>query len=318
LKTIRYLKEIGRGDPLGVGNKAAALGELTRAGFNVPDGFVLTTAAYSQVLQGMRARLEPRITTEAINDPAEIESLAGEIRAWIEDEKWPLDLQDGLAAALTTLSFEGMTQSFAARTSLPSEELATAFGSGVQRAVLGLVGLEQVRHGAARCWGALWTSRSMYYRHRKRIPQTEVSIAVLVQAIIPADSAGTIYTQNPLTNDDDEIQIDSIWGLGAPLTQARVKGDRFLVGKKNRTIRSRQIEDKTVRLAVASGGSLEQQAVEAADVAAASLSDHQILAVAGIAADIDKFFGEAQYLEWARIGEQFFILQARPIAARKT
>jgi phosphoenolpyruvate synthase/pyruvate phosphate dikinase len=316
LKTICFLKEIGRGDTPTVGGKAAALGELLNAGFNVPDGFVLTTHAYVQIIQALRERIDSRVTADAINDPAQIESLAGEVREWIEIEPWPADLHAELGTALAASGSGGISPSFAARTSLPSDELATAFGSGVQRATLGLAGVENVKRGAARCWGALWTSRSMYYRQRKKIPQTQVSLAVLIQPMIKADSAGTIFTQNPLTNDRDEMQIDSIWGLGAPLTQARVKPDRFVFSKADLTIVGRQIEEKTVRLAVTGEGGLEQQVVAPGDITAQSLTDRQVVTLAEIAGRIEDFFGEPQRIEWARLGEQFYVLQARPMALR--
>jgi rifampicin phosphotransferase len=313
LETIRQLVQIGRADTTTVGSKAAALGELLRAGFNVPDGFVLTTAAYAQMIESLRDRIETRVTPDVINDPAEVETAAGQVREWIETEPWTASLRAELAAALGD---RAGAQSFAARTSLPSEELATAFGAGVQRAALGLVGLDNVERGAAQCWGALWTSRSMYYRHRKKIPQTLVALAVLVQPMVPAQAAGVMFTSSPATNDRDELQIDSIWGLGAPLTQARVHPDRFLVGKADGVIRERQVEEKTVQLVVRADGSLEQETVAAANVEAPSSSDAQVIELARVGKKIEQFLGEPQDIEWARVGDELFILQARPIALR--
>lgn len=316
LKPIRHLKDIRRGDVSSVGTKAAVLGELFSAGFDVLDGFVLTTDAYFQILVGLRQRIEARVTADAVLDPAEIETMAGEVREWLEQEPWPIDLHTQLERELAASVEQWRAKSFAARTSLPSAELATAFGSGAERAVLGLKGTAGVELGAARCWGALWTSRSMYYRHRKKIPQTEVSLAVLIQPMLEADSAGIIFTQNPLTNDRDELEVQSIWGLGAPLTQARVKPDRFLVGKQDLSIRDRLVEDKALRLALASDGTIEQQIVDAGDVIKSSLEDQQAIALASMARQIEELFGEPQYIEWARVGERFYILQARPTAVR--
>lgn len=318
MKTILHLRKVTRRDTASVGSKAAALGELLAEGFRVPNGYVLTTDAYARVLEGMRERIKAEVTPELINDPTEIESLAGRVREWIEAEPWPADLQGELVTALDDLNPLVQIGSFAARTSLPTEELATAFGSGVQRATLGLVGVENVELGAARCWGALWTSRSMYYRQRKRIPHMQVSLAVLIQPMINADSAGTVFTTNPLTNDRDEMQIDSIWGLGAPLIQARVKPDRFLVGKKEKIIRQRTTEEKVVRLSVAADGTIEQQVVAPGEIASPSLTDDQIAELATLAARIESHFGEPQHIEWAREKDEFYILQSRPSAVKKS
>jgi phosphoenolpyruvate synthase/pyruvate phosphate dikinase len=316
LKTISYLEDIGRDNTSSVGGKAAALGELLREGFNVPSGFVLTTEAYQVIIRSLQDRIVKSVTPESIGDPAVIESLAGEVRDWIEGEHWPPSLLADLRQAMTSSSRGDMLKSFAARTSLPSDELATAFGSGVQRAVLGLVGEENIMRGAARCWGALWTSRSMYYRHRKRIPQTQVSLAILVQPMIRAESAGTVFTDEPLSRDRDVLQIESIWGLGAPLTQARVKPDRFLVAKYPQLIKERQVVEKTVKLTVAEDGSLEHQAVPVRDISIASLTDREVMELASIACRIEEFFGEPQRIEWAHLGDQFHVLQAQGVSVR--
>lgn len=313
---IRNLKGVGRNDVPTVGGKAAALGELLKAGFKVPEGIVLTTDAYSLIVQGMRTRIDARVTADAINDPAEIENLAAEVRKWFDLEAWPPALQANLEEAVEACTPLRDSPSFAARTSLPSDELATAFGSGVQRASLGLIGIEGIKHGTAQCWGALWTSRSMYYRHRKGVPQTQVSLAVLVQPMVRADAAGTLFTENPLTAEQDEMEIEAIWGLGAPLTQARMTPDRYLVSKRAQSITARQTADKPVRLGVSESGDLEQQVVPPLDSSSPSLTDRQVLALAELAAQVEGFFGGPQKIEWALVGDLFYILQARPSAAR--
>jgi Pyruvate phosphate dikinase, AMP/ATP-binding domain len=47
---IKDFSQVGRGDLEEAGGKGANLGELARAGFPVPPGFVLTTAAYIRTL----------------------------------------------------------------------------------------------------------------------------------------------------------------------------------------------------------------------------------------------------------------------------
>jgi pyruvate,water dikinase len=315
LNTLASLENVMPTDAPHVGTKAAALGELCRAGFNVPNGFVLTDAAYSQLIAPLRAQINQRVTSEVVMDPSEIEAAASEVREWIEQAPWSPDLH---AALQTALSHFSDANSFAARTSVPSDDLATAIGSGVERAYLGLVGAASIEQAAARCWGALWNSRAMYYRHRKKISQTDVALAVLVQPMIHADAAGVMFTQNPMTGERSELQVDSIWGLGAPLTSARVKPDRFYFSKTKNENLAREIEEKTVRLVVGENGETEQQAVPSGQINAPSLSDEQVMTLAALGAQIENFFGEPQDIEWARVGDDFYILQARPIALRTT
>ncbi len=300
-----------------IGTKAAALGELKRAGFNTPNGIVLTTAAYPEFIAPLAEKIRARLTDNVIMDPAEIESAATEIRAEITAQPFPPPLRAALEHALADFS-EAERASLIARTSTPSDDLATSFGSGVARAYLGLVGVDEIERAVAKCWAALWNSRSMYYRFRKKIVQTDVALAVLVQSMIRADSAGVMFTQNPMTNDANEIQIKSVWGLGVPVTSARFRPDEFLVDKTSGEISDRTIEEQVVKLVVGEEGHVEEHGITNELVTTPSLTDVQIKNLAALGQELEKFFNAPQDIEWAIAGDKIFVLQARPIGIRNS
>lgn len=297
------------------GTKAAALAELQRAGFPVADGFCLTTAAYAEFIAPLREKILARLTDDVIMDPAAIEGTAEEIRAELLGQPFPTALRTALQGALDTLP-DRARASLIARTSTPSDDLATAFGSGVARAYLGLVGTAEIERAAAKCWAALWNSRSMYYRHRKKIVQTDVALAVLVQPMIRATSAGVLFTQNPMGGARDVIQVNAIRGLGAPLTSARFRPDQFLVDKANGEIRDRTIEEQVVQLVVGEDGHIEEHAIASELTESPSLTDAQVKRLAAIGKRIEDFMKSPQDIEWATVGDEIFVLQARPIGVR--
>jgi pyruvate,water dikinase len=55
--------------------------------------------------------------------------------------------------------------------------------------------LDAVKH----CWASLWTVRAIGYRARHNLLPQDVSLAVVVQVLIPAEAAGILFTANPLT-----------------------------------------------------------------------------------------------------------------------
>src|SRR6186713_1910293 len=55
---VAPLSHFGRNDLLLAGGKGANLGELSRAGFDVPPGFVITTTAYDLFLQQNNLRTD--------------------------------------------------------------------------------------------------------------------------------------------------------------------------------------------------------------------------------------------------------------------
>ncbi|MCC7161559.1 MAG: PEP/pyruvate-binding domain-containing protein [Anaerolineae bacterium] len=312
---IRALGDVSRADAPLVGTKAGALGELHRAGFNVPRGFILTTEAYKVFLEPVCAKILAKLTDSVIMDPAELEDMAEAIRAEIHALAFPDSLHSALEGALAGLTQDEKT-SLIARTSTPSDDLATSFGSGVARAYLGLVGTEELERASAKCWGALWNSRSMYYRHRKKIGQTEVALAVLVQPMIRAESAGVMFTQNPMSGARNEIQINAIRGLGAPLMGARFRPDQFLVDKASVEITDRTVEEQTVQLVVGADGHLEEHGIASELTETPALTDTQVKTLAAQGNRIQELFGAPQDIEWAFVGGALYVLQARPMTVR--
>ena len=300
-----------------IGSKAAALGELKRAGLNVPNGFVVTTYAYPDFIAPLQEKIRARLTDDVIMDPAELEGSATEIREWIQAQPLPDSLRAELASALETLD-NAERASLIARSSPASDDLATSFGAGVARAYLGLVGIDEIERAIARSWSALWNSRAMYYRWRKKIAQTEPAFAVLVQPMIRADSAGVLYTQHPMSGDPDEMQIKSVFGLSVPITSARFRPDEFVFDKSKNEITDRDIADQTVKLMVGTDGHVEEQVISETEVEAPSLNDAQVGELAALGQQIEKFFNAPQDIEWAIVDDKIFVLQARPMGMRNS
>ena len=300
-----------------VGVKAAALGELQRANFHVPDGFVLTTDAYAPFIAPLREKITARLTDNVINDPAELEGAATEIREWIQAQPLPDKLRAELNDALNALTATERA-SLIARSSPASDDLATSFGAGVARAYLGLVGMDEIERAIARSWAALWNSRAMYYRFRKKIVQTEPAFAVLVQPMLRAESAGVLFTEHPMNGNPNEMQIKAVLGLGVPVTSARFRPDEFLFDKSKNEIIDRTVEEQVVKLVVGVDGNIEEHAVAETQINAPSLTDAQILELAALGQRIQEFFGAPQHIEWAIANGEIFIVQARAMGIRNS
>ena len=71
-------------------------------------------------------------------------------------------------------------------------------------------GANDVIDAVKRCWASLWADRAVTYRHMRGIAHDEVSMAVVVQAMIASESSGVMFTGNPLTAANDEIVINEV------------------------------------------------------------------------------------------------------------
>ena len=310
---IRRLEEIRLADRSWAGEKAAHLGELIGAGFSVPRGLCITADAYRDTLAAnqIQPKITARLAKTEIDDPVDLEDAAEEIRAWIESASIAPDLAQEIQTALST--FDPGTL-FAVRASRIVDDVPNPAASGLQQAYLGVTAsaaLDFVRQ----CWATPWNSRAIYFRNRKKIDQTTLTTAVVVQLLLNADAAGVMFTANPLTGATDEIHIDATWGMGEAIIAARWKPDHFVIGKQNRAILDRAIASKSVMERSAPEGGLQTVSVPGDLQETACLSDEQVAALAELAEQAEAHFKSPQDIEWCRVGDKICLLQTRPLKA---
>ena len=310
---VRRLDEIRITDRAWAGEKAAHLGELIHAGFDVPRGWCITADAYRDTLAANQIdqKVSARLAATEMDDPVDLEQAAEEIRAWIESASIPAAITQELQTALSSLDAETL---YAVRASRVVDDVPNPAASGLQQAYLG-VPRDAVLDHVRKCWMIPWNSRAIYFRNRKKIDPSTLTMAVVLQPMLNADAAGVLFTANPLTG-ADEIHIDATWGLGEAIIAARWKPDHFVVAKKNHAISERVIVSKGVMEVTAAEGGLQTVGVPAEKQETACLSDDQIAALAALAEQVESHFKSPQDIEWCRVGDKVFLLQTRHLARR--
>ena len=266
------------------GGKGANLGELLRAGFAVPPGFVLTTDAYREAVAGVESVGYEQVLAAGMPTPVRDAALA----AYAE-------LGGGVVAV---------------RSSATAEDLPGAAFAGQQDTFLGVEGDEQLLDAVQRCWASLWTERAVSYRSRLEIDPATVAIAVVVQRLVPADQAGVMFTANPVTGARDQVVIDSNPGLGEAVVAGLVTPDHVVLDPDGAIVERREGRRETVITAVAGGGTREEST---SDVAPLKEDDLRRLAEQG--RRIAAHFGRPQDIEWAITDKGISILQSRPMTA---
>jgi pyruvate,water dikinase len=315
---VRRLEDIRIGDKGWAGDKAACLGELIHAGFDVPPGRVIGPDAYRVTLaeNHIDTRITQRLADTEIDDPVELEAAAEEIRSWIERATLGQDLTQEITTAVAELKGAPDTPpqtGYAVRVSRLVEDVVNPRASGLAQAYLGVMGEQAILDHVRQGWATLWTSRAIYYRHRKKIDQKQIALAVVLQPMIAAEAAGVMFTGNPMTLATDEILIDATWGLGEAIIAARWKPDHFVLSKAELEIREREIGDKNVMEIVAPEGGLETVIVPPEKQANTSIDDRQIAILAEIGKRVESLFKQAQDIEWCRVKDRMILLQTRPL-----
>ncbi len=296
-----------------VGGKGANLAELIRAGFPVPGGFLITTDAYRAFVAANRIAEQVLALAQAVtpDDPLALEQTSDEIRALFARGQVPPEIAAEVAAAYAGLS-HGAPPAVAVRSSATAEDLPGLSFAGQQDTYLNIVGADALLDATRRCWASLWTARAIGYRARNGIPSDEVALAVVVQALIPSEVSGVLFTANPLSGRRDEIVIDASFGLGEAIVSGQVEPDHYVVDPRTWRISGRKLGAKALAIIPRAGGGTEEVARTDARQA---LPDEQIIELARTARRVTDHFGTPQDIEWAWAGGRMYLLQSRPITS---
>ncbi|MFF3731219.1 PEP/pyruvate-binding domain-containing protein [Streptomyces sp. NPDC002476] len=304
-----------------LGGKCASLVSMTSAGMPVPPGFAVTTTAFDRFVDGSGLRDEIRARLAEI-DPDDVECvdrISARIRNAIESRDVPEDMHGVLGEAYERLMsrFDAAVP-VAVRSSATAEDLPDASFAGQQDTYLWLTGYEAVSEHVRRCWASLYTSRAITYRLRKGIPEDDLSMAVAVQKMVNARTAGVAMTLDPSNGDRSKIVVDASWGVGEMVVSGQVTPDNILLDKIMLTVVREHIGDKHAELVPdPRPGRLVEREVEPERRAVRCLSDAELRAVAVMAKRAEKHYGTPQDIEWAidsdlPDGENLLLLQSRP------
>jgi pyruvate,water dikinase len=293
-----------------VGGKGANLNRMYRAAFPIPLGFFVTTEAYCAFVQANH--LQKQIVDLASNQADTSETRSVAIRQLFANGTIPADLVESISDAYADLIQTVGDLPLAVRSSATAEDLPDASFAGQQDTYLNVRGEQAVLDAVKRCWSSLWTPRALDYRARQGIDPSTVSLAVVVQVMVPAEASGIMFTANPIGGARDEIAIDAAWGLGEAIVGGLVTPDHVVVDKVTGAIKQITIADKSVMTQPTAIGT-EERPVEQSKRHAQVLETSQAIELAKLGAQIEKHYGEPQDIEWCLANNKFYIVQARPI-----
>src|SRR6266700_87910 len=297
-----------------VGGKGASLARMAAAGLPVPPGFHVTTAAYRRFVteNGLQEQILAAVASVAADQPATLEEASRQIGSLFAKSVMPDDIAGAIRQAYAELGGDDLP--VAVRSSATAEDLPEMSFAGQQETYLNMHGEAIVLEGVKRCWASLWTARAIGYRARQGIAQEDVSLAVVVQELVPADAAGILFTANPLTGARDQLMINAAWGLGEAIVGGQVTPDSFVVGKAGGKIIEQEITEKDVMTVRTLEGTREEP-VPADRRTRAALSPAQAAELASIGVQIEDLYGQPMDIEWALHNGRVAVVQARPITA---
>src|SRR5580692_7651122 len=313
---VGWFADIGLADRLEVGGKGGNLGELTHAGIQVPPGFVLKTAAFERFIHALESESPVRERVESLeaDDLGAMTALSAQLRARFAAAPLPADVADAIASAYQELGNGAAQSGVAVRSSATTEDASDASFAGLQDTYLWVQGVQQAQDRVRSCWGSLYSVRSISYRRKRNFKEKNVAMAVVVQTMVDARTAGVMFTRSPLTGDRSVMTIEGSWGLGSAVVGGEVTPDRWVVGKITGEISVRNISHKRIQHLPRPAGGIETIAVGDEQRRKPCINDAELQSLREIARKVERHYGRAQDIEWAvdRARGEIFLLQSRP------
>jgi pyruvate,water dikinase len=326
-------EQLRMSDVESVGGKNASLGEMISqlpSGVKVPTGFATTAHAFRQFLQhdGLTARINAELNALDTEDVRALAVVGARIRAMVEAQPFPADLEKAIREAFITLCGGNDKASFAVRSSATAEDLPDASFAGQQETFLNVVGIEDVLHKMKEVFASLYNDRAISYRVHKGFAHADVALSAGVQRMVRSDlgAAGVMFTIDTESGFEDVVFITSSYGLGETVVQGAVNPDEFYVHKPmlkagKRALIRRNLGSKLIQMVFATPAekAASGKLVNTIDVPTEqrnrySLTDADVEQLAQYALVIEQHYGRPMDIEWGKDGTdgQIYILQARP------
>ena len=332
---ILWFNEINNKQVMQVGGKNASLGEmfrqLTPFGVNIPNGFAVTSDAYSYFLAatGLDDKINEIMNCLDKDDLEDLRKSGLQIRAAIIAAEFPTDLAESIRLSYARLCDLEKSDDVAVRSSATAEDLPQASFAGQQETYLNVQGSTQLLDACKRCFASLFTDRAISYRKDMGFEHTIVRLSIGVQKMVRSDLAcsGVMFSIDTETGFRDAVLINASYGLGEFIVQGTVNPDEYYVFKPTlkqgySPILQKTLGTKESKLVYDVGGTkmLKTLPVSPEDRGRLALRDDEILTLAKWACIIEEHYASLNGhptpmdIEWAKDGRtgKLFIVQARP------
>ena len=233
-----WLDRISASDRPLVGEKAFIASELHQRGYPIIRGFAIFNHIFAEFLETIN-KADSFLTDFPqsslyldVDDAKALQLVAKKSRSAILQAAIPPLWLEELGAAVAQLSMDTLVWRFSLPANLARRTL------GLFSAPISGIKADNLENALKQAWAELFSARSLFYWRKMGIGLENVQLSLLVQPLLPANCAG-----NVLINDDN-WQIQAVWGLGHSLVNGEVAPDTYIIDRSGQ-LRSRQLGNKS-------------------------------------------------------------------------
>jgi len=306
---ILPFEKIGKENSDLAGGKGASLGEMTKAGIPVPEGFVILADTFREVIKdnNLAAEISRLLKAVKVEDTESVDEASKKIRELIAKAKTPENIEQEILKHFDELKAEHV----AVRSSATAEDSTTASWAGELETYLNTT-RENLLETVKKCWSSLFTPRAIFYRIEKKMQNEDVAVAIAIQKMVASEISGIAFTVHPVTKDANSMVIEAGWGLGEAIVGGQITPDTYTIDKKNMKVANIYKSEQEMMI-IRDGNETKEGTVSPDKKDKQKLSKAQILELAEICTKIETHYGKPQDIEWAYQNNKFYIVQSRPI-----
>lgn len=331
------LHEVGINDIERVGGKNASLGEMIQhlavLGINIPNGFVITVAAYNKFIEynSLESTITHIVNTIDYNSIESLRRGGSQVRLLINNGRFPKEMSELIIQEYDKLS-KSYNQEFtdvAVRSSATAEDLPDASFAGQQESYLNVRGPAALMDSVRNCFASLFTDRAISYRQSFGYNHFNVGLSICVQKMVRSDlgASGVAFSLDTESGFKDVVVINGSYGLGEMVVQGSVSPDEFIVfkpalkkGYKSIIEKKLGVKDKMMVYGDRADERVKVIPTEKGFQHRFCLENEQIVQLADWVSKIEDYYSLIKKtwtpmdVEWAIDGlsKELFIVQARP------
>lgn len=209
---------------------------------------------------------------------------------------------------------ESLPRPLAVRSSAADEDGAQASFAGQHLTILGVTSTEELDAALKEIWWSANSDSAITYRQRVGL-FARPSVGVVVQSLLHAESAGVMFTQNPITGADERM-VEASWGLGEAVVAGRVIPDSYRIARSGEVL-ERTPGLKKIAIRRQPDGSTAEEPVAPELRERLCLDDDHLAALNRLAARCEEVYGPNRDVEWAIEDGQLYLLQCRAVTRAK-
>ena len=315
-KWISWFKDLGQEYSDRFGKKSANLGEMTKIGQRVPQGFALSLVAYKNFmsLTGADREIEDYLGSvgHGFENIQHFNEASGELRRIVESREMPREMREAVLEHYGELCRRCNLEEMA----VSARSAGAASHPGQYKTHLNVRGDQDLIDKIIKVWSSTFNPRSLSARKRAGVPLESDPIGVAVLKMVNARAAGVLFTADPNTGDTSRMIIEANWGLGESVVGGEAMPDVFILDKESLEIVDRKLGTKSKYIIFKENGVAEEDTPEEKSVAFC-LSDEEAKEIGRLGKVLEAHFNVPQDTEWAvdqdfDFPESVVLLQTRP------